>query len=237
MGESTDLIGNILAWQEEAKHITPPENTGVLAAQGGLPGPAFFPEGLGLQNVSPARAEWPTIMAIGHYFGSKRYRSAIDTRGREDDRRTWLNLENLLRGSDVEIERCYMTNWFVGLHPEKQVGEFLPYENVRYEDECRNLLLKQIRTLRPKAILLLGLNVVRRAYKLIPRLEPWQTAIGWRDVDSSKIGSVLCDADVLDSGIRTNIVALLHPSFAPSNQRHRCEPETELIRKALKVYI
>jgi hypothetical protein len=132
----------------------------ILPSWGGLPGPAFFPEGFGLYNPT-ADATWPDVMAVGHNFGCEDYRNEIDAAGREDNKATWRNLCRLLADADVPIESCFMTNWFVGLQPgSKRVGEFLSRPDSRYERECSKLLLEQIRTLKPDVILLLGLPVV-----------------------------------------------------------------------------
>ena len=231
-----DVIGN---WQLKAKCIAPPEGTDILPARGGLPGPAFFPEGFGLQNPT-VDARWPNIIAVGHNFGCEAYRNEIDAAGREDDRATWRNLRRLLADADVPIESCFMTNWFVGLQPgNKQVGEFLARPDSRYERECSELLLEQIRTLKPKVILLLGLPVVGRAHQIMPTLRPWANAPNWSSVDSSSIGSVAYGVEIPGTDVRANIVALLHPSFSPSNQRYRstafavAKPEVEIIRNAV----
>jgi len=231
-------IDHITSWQQRATRIASPENTGILPARGGLPGPAFFPEGFGLQN--PSREKWPTVMAVGHNFGCTDYRTEIDVAGREDDKATWRNLRRLLADAEVGIESCYMTNWFVGLQPgDKQVGEFLAHPSPRYEAECRQLLLDQIEGLKPSVILLLGLPVVVRGYGIMPALRPWAGAPNWSAVDASSIGPVAYDVEIPGTSVRANVVALLHPSFSPSNQRYRRsilpmpKPEVEMVRRAM----
>jgi hypothetical protein len=45
--------------------------------------------------------------------------------------------------------------------------------------------------------------------------------------------------EIPGTGVRASVVALLHPSFSPSNQRHRRsifpmpKPEVEMIRRAM----
>jgi hypothetical protein len=215
------LLGLIAEWQEKAKNIAPPKPSQILPARGGLRGPAFFPEGLGLQN--PVReAPWPEMMAIGHNLGCEDYRNEIETAGREDKKATWRNLRRLLSDAEQPIESCYMTNWYIGLQPgNRQVGEFLAQPDSRYESECNELLLEQIATLKPEVILLLGLPVVCRAYQIMPALHAWANAPNWSAVDTSDIGPVAYGVNVPGVGVRSNVVALLHPSFAPSNQRCR----------------
>lgn len=162
-----DIIAN---WQRIARAIVPPEGSGILAARGGLPGPAFFPEGFGLQNPT-VDDPWPNIVAIGHNFGSEDYRKRIEAAGREDDNATWRNLRRLLADAEIPLESCFMTNWFVGLQPgKKQIGEFLLHPDSRFERDCSDLLLEQIRILKPRVILLLGLPVVNLAHRIMPEL-------------------------------------------------------------------
>jgi hypothetical protein len=224
----------------EASRKPSPDNVDILPARGGLPGPAFFPEGLGLQNPA-ADAPWPKLMAIGHNFGCEQYRNEIDAAGREDDKATWRNLRNLLRDADVPIESCFMTNWFVGLQPgNKQVGDFLVRPAPRYEADCRQLLLEEIKTLKPEVILLLGLPVVGRAHEIMPALRPWASAKNWSAVDNSSIGPVADGTEIPGTGVRASVVPLLHPSFSPPNQRLRRSgvfsvehPEVEMVKGAL----
>jgi len=235
-----NILEVIRGWQTIAKSIVPPQGTDILTARGGLPGPAFFPEGLGLQNPT-ADALWPNLMAIGHNFGSEAYRNEIDAAGREDDKATWRNLRRLLSNADLPIESCFMTNWFIGLQPgNKQVGEFLSRPAMRYERECGELLLEEMQTLKPKVILLLGLPVVGRAHRIMPSLRPWADAPDWNQVDSSSLGPVAYGVEILGTEVRANIVALLHPSFSPSNQRYRRtafpieKPEIAMIKSATR---
>jgi len=133
-----------------------------------------------------------------------------------------------------------MTNWFVSLQPgNKQVGEFLLRPDPRYERECSELLLEQARVLNPKVILLLGLPVVQRAHRIMPMLRPWADAASWSAVDSSSPGPVAYGVEIPGTGIRANVVALLHPSFSPSNQRYRRtvfaveKPEVQMVKGAV----
>src|ERR1035438_2412141 len=129
-GASTGFLYAISQLQQEALKIAPPSGTNRLHARGGLPGPAFFPEGLGLCESSLHGGALPTIMAIGHNFGCADYRTKIDSAGREDDKATWRNLDSLLVRAGSRPELCYRTNWFVGLLPGKgQTGKFLRSPN------------------------------------------------------------------------------------------------------------
>jgi uracil-DNA glycosylase len=234
------LLETISVWQEEAVSIQPPSETDRVRAVGGLSGPAFFPEGFGLNDFAMRRSECPTIMAIGHNFGCAEYRRGLENVGREDDKPTWRNLDALLRQSGSRPEQCYRTNWFIGLLPgNKQTGRFLLRPDPRYEEACSSLLLKQIAYFRPVAMLLLGPEVAARAYRIIPALRPWRNAKRWIDIDRSSVGHSVRAVEISGSDLRTNVAALLHPSFSAVNQSRRMKDmytaftEAEIVRAVL----
>lgn len=235
------LIETISLWQQEALTIQPPSGTDLLPAVGGLPGPAFFPEGFGLSHPVHAHDNPPTVMVIGHNFGCADYRQLIDAAGREDDKATWRNFDSLLRDAGSTPAECFRTNWFIGLLPgDKQVGRFLRKADPTYERACCSLLTKQIKFLRPVAILLLGPEVASRAWQLAPALTPWKGAETWVDIDRSSIGHSQRNVEVPSADLRTNVAALLHPSFGAANQGRRMKNmlipamEVEIIQAALK---
>jgi|GEM_PF-6058969 len=234
------LVDAIHLWQQEALNIQPPSETDRACAVGGLPGPAFFPEGFGLSHLGMRHNERPSIMAIGHNFGCSDYRNEIQRAGREDDKRTWRNLDALLLKAGSSPDQCYRTNWFIGLLPgSKQTGRFLLRPDPHYEEACCSLLLKQISYFRPVAMLLLGPEVAGRAYRIIPALKPWRDAERWIDIDQSSIGQSAHAVDVPGANLRTSVVALLHPSFGTANQSRRMKnmripaTESEIIRAVL----
>jgi uracil-DNA glycosylase len=234
------LLKSIARWQEEALAIAPPSGTDRLSAVGGLSGPAFFPEGFGLSHVAMGRNDHPTIIAIGHNFGCQEYRNEIQSAGREDGKATWRNLDALLLQAGSDPAQCFRTNWFVGLLPgSKQTGRFLRKPDYEYEQACLSLLVKQIREIKPTAILLLGTEVASRAHSLIPAVMSWRGAERWIDIDRSTIGHSARHVEVPAARVRTNVVALLHPSYGAANQGRRMKnmrgpmTEADIIRATL----
>jgi uracil-DNA glycosylase len=151
------------------------------------------------------------------------------------------NLDTLLAQAGLRPELCFRTNWFIGLLPgETQTGKFLRRPDQEYERACNNLLIKQIKALRPAAILILGPEVASRAYQLIPSLAPWRDTRRWVDIDRSVIGHSLRKAHVPGADLTTNIAALLHPSSGVANQSRRMAnmatpvTEAEIVREALR---
>jgi uracil-DNA glycosylase len=234
------LLASIIRWQKDALKIAPPSGTDRLPAVGGLPGPAFFPEGFGLSQSALRQNGSPTIIAVGHNFGCQEYRKEVQSAGREDDKATWRNLDALLIQAGSNPAQCFRTNWFVGLLPgSKQTGRFLRKADHDYEQACLLLLIKQIQEIKPMAILLLGPEVASRAHGLIPALTPWRGAKRWSHIDQSTVGHSAHDVEVPAAGVRTNVVALLHPSFGAANQSRRMKnmrvpvTEAEIIRAAV----
>lgn len=191
------LLHMIDQWQHDAVRIRPPIGSDRVGAVGGLPGPAFFPEGRGIDESCIRQGVTPTVIAIGHNFGCVSYRKKIDSSDREDDQATWRNLDGLLLQAGSSPAQCFRTNWFIGLLPgDKQTGRFLLKAEAEYENACRALLRKQIVAIRPRAILLLGPEVASRAYTLMPALVPWRGAKKWADIDRSSIGHSPRDVEI-----------------------------------------
>lgn len=181
-----NFLGKIEKRQTQACEIEPPRSRenpllNREKARGGVPGPAFFPEGMGLLNpgkwIGGAR---PLIMVVGHNFGSCGYRDGLEPKefkkkrnGREDDEKTWKYLASSLDVANITIDQrkvsiddCFMTNWFIGLLPGEK----------KYEAQCLDLLKQQIKEIQPRLILLLGKVVVQKTSQHFSDLESW----GWK---------------------------------------------------------
>ncbi|MDR3792279.1 MAG: hypothetical protein P4L03_02755 [Terracidiphilus sp.] len=235
------VIGAISLLQRKALQIMPPPESNCLPAKGGLSGPAFFPEGLGLSELHLLRgSEMPRIIAVGHNFGCVDYRAAIELVGREDDKPTWRNLDRILSKAGICPESCFRTNWFIGLLlGSSQMGKFLRAPDKSYEVQCNRILIDQISLIKPRVLLLLGPEVASRAYQIAPTLAPWRGAKRWIDIDHSSIGPSPRDVEIPGAGLRVNVTAILHPSFGAANEgrrmRNMSQPitEAELIRAAI----
>ena len=242
-----DLVETIRGWQEDARAIDPINGVDkTIEDVGRLKGRAFFPEGLGLQRPNRASGDLdrPDILVVGHYFGTRVYRDRIEKKhgGSEENQPTWRNLNSLL--GEALMDRCFMTNWFIGFGL-KQIGQFLEVHtcdegcspsmakcsirrSIRgYEEQCRNLLIDQIRVLRPQTILLLGKEVIRQAHTIAPdefKLRGWSniTSPFFQGVDA--IGPVALNVDVVAASAQTNFVALIHPC-QPQNHVWRGHPK------------
>jgi uracil-DNA glycosylase len=236
------LLEEIASWQNEALSIRLPAGSPCKPAIGGLPGPAFFPEGYGLTESAMREGTVPTFMAIGHNFGCEDYRERLGPPPWREDNipGTWRSLDRLLRQADASPDLCFRTNWFVGLRKgNENDGPFLSQDDESYEEACCLLLLKQIDRFRPKAILLLGPVVSKRAYRMSADLSGWshprKKMITFADID--KRGHTAFAATIRNTEHKANVVALLHPSKSWLNQPNRMKrisaTEADLIRAAL----
>lgn len=236
-----DVTAAISDLQAEARLIRMAETSDCKPAQGGLPGPAFFPEGLGLSEHAMDAGVIPIYMAVGHNFGCEDYRSALNARGREDNIiGTWQSLDRLLAAAHSNPDLWYRTNWFVGLRPgSENDGPFLTQDDESYETNCSRLLLKQIELIKPRTILLLGPVVTRRSYRISPSLGRWRFSsrnkIRFADIDNQ--GHTVRNATFTGMDHRANVVSLLHPSKGWLNEPRRSKriglKESQLIEAVL----
>ena len=150
----------------------------------------------------------------------------------------------MLEAAGCSIADCFLTNWFIGLLPGALQcrRRFLLRPDPKFEDACRTLLLDQIAFLRPRAVLLLGLEVARRAHEIFEAAAPWANARNWAALDRSAVGPVISGTAVPELGIQTNLCALMHPALAWPNRRYRRslfpeddDPEASILRSALRL--
>lgn len=240
LSRNIDLVNALTRLQCVAVSVSMPAETSLLPARGGLAGPAFFPEGLGLSEPALHGSVLPTFMAIGHNFGCVAYRNKIELAGREDDKTTWRNLDRLLLAAEAEPSSCFRTNWFIGLLPgNEQTGRFLRRPNEAYEERCAQLLIEQIKLIRPTAIFILGPEVASRVHRIAPRLSAWRGAKMWAEIDRSNIGHSVHQVELLAAGVTANVAALPHPSFGTANQSRRMSnmavpaTEAEIVRSVI----
>lgn len=129
-----------------------------------LPGLGFFPGGDGLwkleDQAEPADRSPKPIMIVGSTFGSlKELRSLPFQEDRSDSRKTWAPLLTLLQAAGIAPDRCFFTNAYPGLlagtgnvvtlHPAKL--------EARYMKEARTFFQEQLRIMRPRLVVFLGL--------------------------------------------------------------------------------
>ena len=199
---------------------------GVLAVPSAIVGRSFFPGGYGLWAAEADKPlpDFPVggIMILGHDFHSEvGYRASL-ARGREDSSQpTWRNLVSVLQRAGVELERCFFTNYYMGLREGKgTTGPFPGAKDSRFVNHCRSFLLDQIQTQRPELILTLGINTPEGIAALSPDLAEWGHKRGLKHLDA--VGALQRNVRFPGiPGFATTVVALTHPSLRHASVRHR----------------
>jgi hypothetical protein len=217
-------------WDQQAGFDRYPE--GVEGIKEPIPGLAFFPGGYGLigcREGSPLPA-FPTggVLVVGHNFDSVAgYRKSLDNRTESDKSPTWSNLRKLLETAGVPEARCFFTNLYIGLIVgATNRGKFPGSADPEFVKYCQSLLLSQIRELKPRLILTLGLEVPPVLGALSPELTNWQKARTIKALDAA--GAVQRSVTFEGiAGFATTVVALLHPSERALNVRLRSYDKRE----------
>jgi len=143
-------------------------------------GTAFFPGGIGLwkpdrdiQTQSEAALCRP-LMVIAHNFGPLDYQESCMVSGEDvdDSRGTWPNLRTLLRGRESQ---CFYTNVFVGLLPRgaKFKGEFPGCDDTAFVKHCAEVLRAQLEVVKPRALVVLGLDAAGFMARAFAQFAPW----------------------------------------------------------------
>ncbi len=161
-------------------------------------------------------------MVLGHDFHSETgYEESLRLGGERLTLPTWHNLLKLFDEVGLPPERCFFTNFYMGLRAgAATTGMFPGARDPVFVAHCESFLLEQLAAQRPSLILSLGIHVTPALGRLSPELEPWSVRKGFRHLDD--VGPVR--SGVTFPGMdeyRTTVVALLHPSLRHASLRHR----------------
>lgn len=207
-------------------HPTGGYPAGVIAVPQPISGLAFFPGGFGLWNTRAGHPLPPMpvggVMVIGHDFHSELgYLKSFSAGGERLTLPTWSNLLRVLERAGLHPERCFFTNLYMGLRAgSAATGRFPGAGNPQFVAHCKEFLLEQLRVQRPSLVLLLGAHVPPVIGEMSPDLASWTTAKGFRHLDA--VGPVKTKVSFEGlTGLRTTVVALLHPSLRHASLRHR----------------
>jgi hypothetical protein len=204
---------------------------GVLEVPAAIRGTAFFPGGYGLWGAEAGRSlpDFPFrgVMVLGHDFHSEvGYRASVKA-GRESVKQpTWRNLIRLLTCADIPLDRCFFTNYYMGLRAgAASTGRFPGADDESFVRHCQSFLIDQLRTQRPRLLITLGVHVPFAISSLSPYLDDWGLRRGFRHLDA--VGP-------MRDGVRfrgipdfaMTIVALIHPSQRQASLHHRRYAQT-----------
>jgi hypothetical protein len=200
--------------------------SGVLPVPKPIPGIAFFPGGYGLWRPEPADSLPPFpvggTMILGHDFHSySGYETSLGNGREAATQPTWRNLLALLRRVEIEPERCFFTNVFLGLREgEGTTGPFPGAKDQVFVAHCHRFLLHQLSVQKPSLILCLGINVPWHLGLLSEQLADWRLRRGLKHLDASGPVRFGVTFDGMEN-IRSTVVALTHPSLRSASVRFR----------------
>jgi len=133
-------------------------------------GTAFFPGGCSLwrgkEPGGPMPEHFPEapIMLVAHNFDS--IRAHQKNRIGEAHTLFWRNLLAYLDGAQIDPADVFFTNALMGCKPGSATGKMPSVP--RYEDQCRELLRKQIEIVRPRITIALGQDALVRLRQVNP---------------------------------------------------------------------
>lgn len=201
-----------------------PYPAGVVPVPSRIPGTAFFPGGHGLWRTSPT-APLPVapvggIMILGHNWGTETDHKAACLPGFERmSDPTFRGLNAILDGAGIDRAECFMTNVYMGLLTgTSNVGTFPA--DLPFRQRCLTFLRRQLASLQPRAILVLGGDALQALATLSPELQCWLHSTDKRrtfpEIDAAGQAIRLARFDGLDNPIP--VAALTHPCNA--NRQH-----------------
>jgi uracil-DNA glycosylase len=142
----------------------------------------------------------------------------------------------------VPLERCFFTNFFMGLVPGRiSTGPFPGARDPSFVAMCLAFLVEQLKAASPRLLIVMGMRTPRHLAALAPELRVWAPIHSFRDLDLS--GTALVPrARVQGVKAPFTVVVITHASLARSNRRHRryrglfgTDAEMTLLRDALEV--
>jgi hypothetical protein len=137
--------------------------------QGYIDGTSFFPAGIGLwREKSPAAApeffpESP-LMILAHNWGAvHEFETAHINATDPMNSPSWECLLEYLDAARVGTSRCFFTNIFIGLQPDRSLGTIRASKE--FKKQCREFLVQQIEIVKPCVVATLG-QASARQYQL-----------------------------------------------------------------------
>jgi hypothetical protein len=189
-------------------------------------GTGFFPGGSGLWNTTRGHLLPPMpvggAMVLGHNLDSEEtFARSVAQDGEDLNGATWRELIRLLPSVGVPLERCFFTNFFMGLVPGRMsTGPFPGARDPSFVAMCRAFLVEQLKAASPRLLIVMGMQTPRHLAALAPELRVWAPIRSFRDLDLS--GTALVPrARVQGVEAPFTAVVITHACLARSNRRHR----------------
>ena len=179
---------------------------------------AFFPGGKGLWLEDDQKDILPDILILGQDFSHVEYYNQVASGDIKDiDGATWRNMIKLFKEAEIDFNRCFFSNVFMGLRvSDSMTGNFPGKRSKTYVNESLQFLLFQIETIKPKVIITLGKNPADILSRLnVKGIEIFKNG----EVLKTKDEGLKYDVDI--SGHKCAVLALEHPSMRNSNVKRR----------------
>jgi hypothetical protein len=204
-----------MLWNEMGSAVAP-FPPGVAAIPEPIGGTAFFPGGLGLWMEELDRdCHFPigSCMVVGQDFNTvSAYERARQRRSEVGVSKTWQVLRRLLMSFSIRPDRCFYTNAYMGLRKAgKETGRFCGARDNDFVNRCAIFFSRQLAVVRPRLILMLGMEPLRMLGPRLFRIKAPPTLMA---CDSFYPRVCFGNGDAA-------MVVLTHPSFYYANVRHR----------------
>lgn len=112
---------NLFNLFDEAKELDYSHSNGMICVEK-MKGPGFFPGCMGTIN-SVDNLKDLQIMVLGQDFDTAENHKRIDeVKGEINDNTTWSNLKKLLTDLNIDVNKCFFTNAYMGLRPDIKKG-------------------------------------------------------------------------------------------------------------------
>jgi len=209
-----------------------------------ITGRGFFPGARGLSIDGDKTLSNKPIMILGQDFGAIADFDLSKERSFENPTAlTWRNLSEMLKQFEISEEECFFTNTFMGVRTTgSAMGRCPGYNHFLFLNDCRNFLIKQISTQRPRIIIALGLQLLEAISEVSESLNPLKEIKSFKKLDEK--GFAIFNS-VEFKGVpnfKSNIVFITHPTYHHLNVKHRrfngleeIEAEKALIKSALNL--
>ena len=190
------------------------ENAGMIPSRTPS-GRGFFPSCEGVWNLphNPSVSH-RKLLFLGQDFGTE---EALPPSGETATVPTWRHLQDLMTTAGIDAQKCFFTNAVMGNRKPgtPNTGLAAAFESDAFINKCADFLRVQLEVVQPAGIVVLGLQVLkvlRIAGTGIPQAE---TLREWDRTTKRSLITVQVGA------WEGQLALLVHPSFRPTNIRHR----------------
>ncbi len=187
-------------------------------------GPGFFPGCTGTIN-STFNLEGFPIMILGQDFDTEENHANINVlKGEIETNTTWRNLKKVLVDLELDANKCFFTNAYMGLRPNNKAGSKTKNTGKSpaakkgaeaFAEDCYTFFKIQLRTLKPELVLVLGketVNFLCKAFK--GEFNKWQNISSVKSFYENDCLSTVLRFE--DRNIQ--FVFVIHPSLNGTNR-------------------